>query len=1000
MFEEYAVVGDSSKNLLLKGKGQVKIQWGNKFIDLIKDGKINTGVLQINTVKTINDIGKINGFYYVESNSSVYVVINSEIIPIVDGENSSYVSYLEQSNINDAQRLQALKNIGFIYSTKAELYNLKFNNSIVYCQEDQQLYIINNGTVTKFNSTITVHATTSDEATKLSNTRNIWGQPFNGTKDITGDQTINGSSNIYGDQKIKGNLQTDGSLQIGNFQESILGSGARVLANGAAEFESIYARSSISAPEFTFNRITVSYGESWCTNGYGTIKDVIINDDKLGGTVYVKIDDGDFMSVEVGDICRGIFSDGISKYDTSSGTLDINGFEKYNLVFTSYFTITSVNYATNSFVYKVSDTTIKHPCKYMKFAQYGNILANSTRCSSIYTNTLNHPYTICLDKVGQYFSTYNYTGNETYTEEQNQLSFNPFTIYPYNIVKIDGYLGGRKINIQDGTKELQGYGLYVQNNVYLGGALIEFDAQTLASIQNKTETVLTFDKVISLNTDSANKVSEDFTLDIPVTLKIGGIECSNLAVSTLPDYITFNSEQKKFIVNITKDTVLTKQTIPFTITGTYKINNINYTCTVNDVILIIPNKSSLGLYDMGDYSNVTAYTNDGQWSPIVKYNNDYYYLYYIGTITGETPITDSLYWKQISRTDAIYSNILLANFAKIGNAVFTGNYMISQTGKINGVSSTNYQQFNPDDLSSSTAFIPNFYINLVTGKITCSDINVTGGILNIGTNFAVDYDGNITANSGIIGGWNLNSNGLYYGDITKWDITSNETNQNLASFTIGQILLERWKGYGDTATQKIKIGLGEGSTKVISDGNSNITLGAAYIYRKFGWGTISMAYRYYPAVEIVSDNSALPDVALRTTGAIVCNGGNISNGYIFEISESNPQNLIDFSYGTSVLVYNTYKYVYVNLPSLNSIQLLLGNTKSFVIPFSVTISYNSTANIDLRFQTGDSTLNFLDKDGHSFGSSDRILMGISDTVQMLLIYDSTNYYAQVLSYYK
>ena len=37
----YSQAGSSNSDFVIKTKGQVKIQWGSKFIDLIKDGKIN-----------------------------------------------------------------------------------------------------------------------------------------------------------------------------------------------------------------------------------------------------------------------------------------------------------------------------------------------------------------------------------------------------------------------------------------------------------------------------------------------------------------------------------------------------------------------------------------------------------------------------------------------------------------------------------------------------------------------------------------------------------------------------------------------------------------------------------------------------------------------------------------------------------------------------------------------------------------------------------------------
>lgn len=58
----YETVGSSSSDLLLKSRGSVKIQWGNKFIDLIKDGNINYPREIINKLieETILNIQKQN----------------------------------------------------------------------------------------------------------------------------------------------------------------------------------------------------------------------------------------------------------------------------------------------------------------------------------------------------------------------------------------------------------------------------------------------------------------------------------------------------------------------------------------------------------------------------------------------------------------------------------------------------------------------------------------------------------------------------------------------------------------------------------------------------------------------------------------------------------------------------------------------------------------------------------------------------------------------------
>lgn len=73
----------------------------------------------------------------------------------------------------------------------------------------------------------------------------------------------------------------------------------------------------------------------------------------------------------------------------------------------------------------------------------------------------------------------------------------------------------------------------------------------------------------------------------------------------------------------------------------------------------------------------------------------------------------------MSTFNAIYTDILLANNAKVGQAVFNGNYMFSQEG-INPQTGARgeYKNFNLEGspYTSSSIFDPNWCVNLVTGE--------------------------------------------------------------------------------------------------------------------------------------------------------------------------------------------------------------------------------------------------------------------------------------------
>lgn len=145
----YSSIGSSSSDFVIKTKGQVKIQWGNKFIDLIKDGKINVNSKFIYTVDTQDNIGNKDGIY-VTSDGSVYVKSGDTIISLVGEIGTTYVSFMEEQQTTSDQKHTALKNIGFIYDSLEQVDSTALQNGLIYVQDQHKIYLVRNGQLEEF----------------------------------------------------------------------------------------------------------------------------------------------------------------------------------------------------------------------------------------------------------------------------------------------------------------------------------------------------------------------------------------------------------------------------------------------------------------------------------------------------------------------------------------------------------------------------------------------------------------------------------------------------------------------------------------------------------------------------------------------------------------------------------------------------------------------------------------------------------------------------------
>lgn len=232
-----------------------------------------------------------------------------------------------------------------------------------------------------------------------------------------------------------------------NFVSGAYGSGASIDNNGDAEMNSLFVRQFISAPKFVFNEISVTKAEQWNTNGYGTIESV----DNGKHIISLHLEGNDYGSLQVGDICRGIYADIDNAHGSdknTEGVLDDCNFVLHKGFFTTYFYVKKI--FTNEkgkfvFEYGKRSEATPDPCAYMDFVQYGSF-TDDKRQSSMYFSSRGNSYIEVLDGVCNW------------------------EVLPQNRVARYGWLSGLALTKRDGSiVRPEGNGIYVQDNIYFGG---------------------------------------------------------------------------------------------------------------------------------------------------------------------------------------------------------------------------------------------------------------------------------------------------------------------------------------------------------------------------------------------------------------------------------------------------------------------------------------------------------------------------------------------------
>lgn len=129
----YDTAGSADRNLILQTRGDLKVKWGSKYIDLIKNGKINVDVDLLKKIDSKDSIHK-DGLYLIEKENTpeVWLSIGGSIVNLLGEVSDNYVTYLKNQDVDADSKFRALSNIGLYYETLNDAIEAKLTSGIIY----------------------------------------------------------------------------------------------------------------------------------------------------------------------------------------------------------------------------------------------------------------------------------------------------------------------------------------------------------------------------------------------------------------------------------------------------------------------------------------------------------------------------------------------------------------------------------------------------------------------------------------------------------------------------------------------------------------------------------------------------------------------------------------------------------------------------------------------------------------------------------------------------